>query len=103
MGTLQDMTIYAEEARSGADRPEEVVTAGVAVGRRTLILLGVATSGFFAAGSLSISTLVARVFLEGGRDSLAVAFVGFFTVIGACVGSWFSQPAVTRLARRLPD
>jgi hypothetical protein len=60
------------------------------------VLAGLATSGFFTATSLVISAVIVRAVTERGSGLLAVALLSLGTLLGACVGSWASQPLVTR-------
>jgi hypothetical protein len=55
-----------------------------------------ATSGFFAAASLIVSAMIVRALTDSGSGILPVAVLTIGTLAGACVGSWVSQPLVTR-------
>ncbi|SNY64439.1 hypothetical protein SAMN05421748_126138 [Paractinoplanes atraurantiacus] len=58
------------------------------------------TSSILAATSLmSFAFLAQRLFAEEARVFL-IAFISVGAMVTTCIGSWASQPAVTRLVTR---
>jgi hypothetical protein len=65
-----------------------------------LVLTGLATGGFFAAASLVTSAAVIRLLFGSATGTPALLALASCTVAGACAGSHWARPAVTRLVLR---
>ena len=65
-----------------------------------LVLTGLASGGFFAAASLVTSAAVIRLLLGSTTGTPALLILASCTVAGACAGSHWARPAVTRLVLR---
>jgi hypothetical protein len=85
VGTAPDNAASGGTAKSSLPRP------GAA-----FLLAGFATASVLAAISLIISALVVRALL-GSSGQLSTALIASGTLVGTCLGSWASQPKVTRL------
>ena len=69
--------------------------------RPAILMAGLTTGAVLAAASLVVSALLVQRFVDERSGLLTTALIAAGTLTGACLGSWASQPAVTRLVTRL--
>ncbi|MEU4689616.1 hypothetical protein [Actinoplanes sp. NPDC023714] len=68
--------------------------------RLTVLLAGLMASSIYAAVSLIVFALLARAFFANEARVFSMGLIAAGSLVTTCVGSWLSQPAVTRLVTR---
>lgn len=68
--------------------------------RPTVLLAGLMTSSILAAVSLVTFALLARTFFADEAPAFSILFITMGATVTTCLGSWASQPTVTRLVAR---
>jgi hypothetical protein len=104
LARLDRMPTYSHPAESATDgtthQPRAATKKPTVRIRPALLLAGLMTSSALAATSLIVCAVVVRSLLGDRSSLLSTVLIASGTLALTCVGSWWSQPRVTRLVTR---